>query len=236
MSSASPRVLVIEDEAQIRKFVRMALEADGYAVSEARTLREGIAGSGTTKPDLIVLDLGLPDGDGIELVKTVRGWSDTPILILSARLQEADKIHSLDAGADDYLSKPFSVGEFMARVRALLRRKARTGEGASPWVEFGEVRVDLSLREVTRQGQPVHLTPIEYKLLTALLRHPGKVVTQKSLLLEVWGPAFTESGHYLRIYVGRLRQKLESDPAQPQHFITEIGVGYRFKNEMQRWT
>jgi two-component system KDP operon response regulator KdpE len=228
MNAHSPRILVIEDEAQIRRFVRMALEASDYAVSEAALLHQGMIQAGTHHPDLIILDLNLPDGDGIELVKAVRTWSDVPILILSARLQESDKIQALDFGADDYLSKPFSVGELTARVRALLRRKSRTGEDSSPLIAFGEVQVDFSKRTVLRRGDAVHLTPIEYKLLSALLSHPGKVMTQKALLQEVWGPSFTESGHYLRIYVGHLRQKLENDPTQPKHFITEIGVGYRF--------
>jgi two-component system KDP operon response regulator KdpE len=229
MSASQQQVLIIEDEAQIRRFVRLALEASDYATAEAATLQEGMLKAGTQHPDLIILDLNLPDGDGVDLVKAVRHWSDVPILILSARLQDTDKIQALDSGADDYLSKPFSVGELTARVRALLRRKARTGENASPLLEFGEVLVDFSQRTVTRKGESVHLTPIEYKLLSALLSHPGKVITQKALLKEVWGPSFTESGHYLRIYVGHLRQKLERDPTQPQHFITEIGVGYRFK-------
>jgi two-component system KDP operon response regulator KdpE len=222
------RILVIEDEAQILRFVRLALEASDYSVTEALTLNQGMLQAGTNHPDLIILDLNLPDGDGIELVKSVRNWSDMPILILSARLQESDKIQALDSGADDYLSKPFSVGELTARVRALLRRKSRTGDDSSPLIEFGEVQIDFSKRTVLRNGAAVHLTPIEYKLLSALLSHPGKVITQKALLKEVWGPTFTESGHYLRIYVGHLRQKLETDPTQPKHFITEIGVGYRF--------
>jgi len=228
MSTHSAHVLVIEDEAQIRRFVRMALEGADYTVSEADSLKMGMMQAGTHHPDLIILDLNLPDGDGIEVVKAVRTWSDIPILILSARLDESDKIQALDSGADDYLSKPFSVGELTARVRALLRRKSRIGEDASPLIAFGEVQVDFSKRTVLRRGEAVHLTPIEYKLLSALLSHPGKVITQKALLKDVWGPTFTDSGHYLRIYVGHLRQKLESDPTQPKHFITEIGVGYRF--------
>jgi len=228
MTPHSQRILVIEDEAQILRFVRLALEAADYSVSEASTLNQGMLQAGTNQPDLIILDLNLPDGDGIELVKAVRNWSDMPILILSARLQESDKIQALDSGADDYLSKPFSIGELTARVRALLRRKSRTGDDSSPLIEFGEVQIDFSKRTVLRNGAAVHLTPIEYKLLSALLSHPGKVITQKALLKDVWGPTFTESGHYLRIYVGHLRQKLETDPTQPKHFITEIGVGYRF--------
>jgi len=228
MTPHSQRILVIEDETQILRFVRLALEAEDYLVTEASTLNQGMLKAGTAHPQLIILDLNLPDGDGIELVKSVRNWSDVPILILSARLQESDKIQALDCGADDYLSKPFSVGELTARVRALLRRKSRLGDDSSPIIEFGEVQIDFSKRTILRNGAAVHLTPIEYKLLSALLAHPGKVITQKALLKEVWGPTFTESGHYLRIYVGHLRQKLEVDPTQPKHFITEIGVGYRF--------
>lgn len=229
MSATPARVLVIEDEKQIRRFVRVAVEEEGCQVSEAETMAGGLVEAGTRQPDLIVLDLGLPDGNGIELIRDVRGWSDVPILILSARSQEEDKIAALDAGADDYLTKPFGVGELRARVRALLRRRARSGEAASPLVEFGQVAVDLSRRVVTRAGELVHLTPIEYRLLTTLLGQPGKVLTQRNLLREIWGPSYIESSHYLRVYVGHLRQKLEEDPTQPQHFLTETGVGYRFQ-------
>ena len=176
-----------------------------------------------------MLDLGLPDGNGIDLIRDLRGWSDMPVLILSARAQENDKIEALDAGADDYLTKPFGVGELRARVRALLRRKSRSGEESSPRVEFGEVLVDFSRRQVMRNDEAVHLTPIEYRLLCALLAHPGKVQTQRSLLRDIWGPTYVESSHYLRVYVGHLRQKLEIDPTQPRHFLTETGVGYRFQ-------
>ncbi|MGQ0578566.1 MAG: two-component system response regulator KdpE [Betaproteobacteria bacterium] len=228
MNSASPTVLLVEDEAQIRRFVRSALESDGCRVAEAETMREGLIEAGTRKPDLVILDLGLPDGDGVQFVEDLRAWSAIPVIILSARSTEHDKIEVLDAGADDYLTKPFSVGELLARVRALLRRQARAVEGESPVSHFGAVEVDLSRRVVLRQGAPVRLTPIEYRLLTALLANAGKVMTHRHLLREVWGPAFVESNHYLRIYVSRLRQKLEDDPAQPHHFLTETGVGYRF--------
>jgi two-component system, OmpR family, KDP operon response regulator KdpE len=224
----SPMVLLVEDEAQIRRFVRSALEGDGCRVSEAETMRQGLIEAGTRKPDLVILDLGLPDGDGAQFVEGLRAWSTIPIIILSARSTEHDKIEVLDAGADDYLTKPFSVGELLARVRALLRRHARTAEGESAVLHFGAVEVDLSRRVVLRQGAPVRLTPIEYRLLAVLLANSGKVMTHRHLLREVWGPAFVESSHYLRIYVGRLRQKLENDPAQPRHFLTETGVGYRF--------
>ncbi len=223
------KVLVIEDEKQIRRFVRVALEEEGCRVTEAETMTQGLLEAGSRKPDLLILDLGLPDGNGIDLIRDLRGWSDVPVLILSARAQENDKIDALDAGADDYLTKPFSVGELRARVRALLRRRSRHGESASPIIEFGTTIVDLSRRTVTRGGEAVHLTPLEYRLLLALLAQPGKVLTQRNLLREIWGPSYIESSHYLRVYVGHLRQKLEDDPAQPKHFLTETGVGYRFQ-------
>lgn len=229
MNAPAPLVLVVEDEAQIRRFVRAALEDEGCRVAEAETMAQGLIDAGTRKPDLIILDLGLPDGDGVRFVQDLRTWASLPVLILSARSTEHDKIGVLDAGADDYLTKPFAVGELLARVRALLRRSKR-GEIESPLVHFGEVEVDLMRRQVTRAGVLVHLTPIEYRLLCTLLANAGKVMTHRHLLREVWGPTYVESNHYLRIYVGHLRQKLERDPTQPQHFLTETGVGYRFQN------
>ena len=194
---------------------------------DAETLARGIIEAGTRKPDVIVLDLGLPDGDGVSLVRDVRGWSSVPIIVLSARIDETDKVTALDAGADDYLVKPFGVAELLARVRASLRRRAH-GAGESPIARFGEVSVDLSNRRVTRNGADIHLTQIEFRLLAALLAHPGKVLTHRQLLRDVWGPTFVEHNHYLRIYMGHLRQKLEADPAQPRYLLTETGVGYRF--------
>lgn len=229
MSEISPSVVVVEDEKQIRRFVRSALEAEGCRVFEAESGKQGLVEAGTRKPDLIVLDLGLPDLDGVEFIRDLRGCSAVPILILSARSTENDKIVALDAGADDYLTKPFGVGELLARVRALLRRQGKSSEG-SPVASFGDVQADLSKRVVTRSGEPVHLTQIEYRLLAILMANPGKVLTHRHLLREVWGPSFIESNHYLRIYVGRLRQKLEADPAQPKHILTETGVGYRFQS------
>lgn len=223
------KVLIVEDEKQIRRFVRVAVEEEDCQVAEAETMAQGLLEAGARQPDLLILDLGLPDGNGIDLIHDLRGWSDIPILILSARSQEHDKIDALDAGADDYLTKPFSVGELRARVRALLRRRSRSPEAASPVIEFGQVIVDLSRRRVTRDGAEVHLTPLEYRLLTVLVGHPGKVLTQRNLLREIWGPSYIESSHYLRVYVGHLRQKLENDPTQPKHFLTETGVGYRFQ-------
>ncbi len=235
----APIAVVIEDEPQIRRFVRAALEAEGWQVHEADTIKKGLTEAGTRKPDLLVLDLGLPDGDGLELIRDVRGWSGVPIMVLSARADEADKIAALDAGADDYLTKPFGVGELLARVRANLRRpRAAPGEGAidavgevDPLFRFGEVEVDRQARIVRRSGTEVHLTPIEYRLLTVLIANVGRVLTHRQLLREVWGPAHAEQSHYLRIYMGHLRQKLEADPAQPRHFLTETAVGYRLLRE-----
>jgi len=226
-----PVVLVVEDERQIRRFVRDALEGEGCRVVEAGTAAQGLAEAAACKPDLVVLDLGLPDRDGVEVIRDLRGWSDMPVIILSARSDEADKIEALDAGADDYLTKPFSVGELLARTRALLRRKSRIGAGASAIATFGDVRVDFSRRSVERAGQSLHLTALEYRLLATLIAHAGKVMTHRQLLREVWGPAYVERPHYLRVYVGHLRQKIEADPAQPRHLLTETGVGYRFQLE-----
>jgi two-component system KDP operon response regulator KdpE len=192
-------------------------------------LRRGLIDAGTRTPDLIVLDLGLPDGDGVDLIREVRGWSPVPIIVLSARIDEADKIGALDAGADDYLTKPFGVGELLARVRASVRRQQKGVADGTGQVQFGPVCVDLKLRSVTRAGAPVHLTPTEYKLLGVLVANLGRVVTTPQLLREVWGPSNSQNGHYLRIYMGHLRQKLEDDPAQPRHLLTETGVGYRLQ-------
>ena len=230
---SSPVVVVIEDEPHIRRFVRAALEAEGWQVHEADTAKKGLTEAGTRKPDLLVLDLGLPDGSGLDVIRDVRGWSGVPIIVLSARSDEADKIAALDAGADDYLTKPFGVGELLARVRANLRRpRAATGEGAGqedadPVFRFGEVAVDRHARIVRVSGAEVHLTPIEYRLLSVLMANAGRVLTHRQLLKEVWGPSHAEQSHYLRIYMGHLRQKLEPDPTQPVHLLTETAVGYR---------
>lgn len=235
----SPIVVVIEDEPQIRRFVRSALEAEGWQVHEADTAKKGLTEAGTRKPDLLVLDLGLPDGDGLDVIRDVRGWSGVPIIVLSARSDESDKIAALDAGADDYLTKPFGVGELLARVRANLRRpRAATGDSATPEesdpvFRFGEVVVDRQARIVQRCGAEVHLTPIEYRLLSVLMANAGRVLTHRQLLREVWGPSHAEQSHYLRIYMGHLRQKLEVDPAQPVHLLTETAVGYRLVTNTQ---
>ncbi|MBS0339568.1 MAG: two-component system response regulator KdpE [Proteobacteria bacterium] len=231
MSHPQPTAVVIEDEPQIRRFVRAALEDEGWQVHEAATLRDGLAAAGTRQPDLVVLDLGLPDGDGVGLIRDVRGWSTVPIIVLSARAQEADKIAALDAGADDYLTKPFGTGELLARVRANLRRPRAAAGGedsaSSSSFRFGDVEVDRAARLVRRAGGEVHLTPTEYRLLLVLVNNAGRVLTQRQLLREVWGPAHSDQSHYLRIYMGHLRQKLEADPAQPRHLLTETAVGYR---------
>ncbi|RYF26020.1 MAG: two-component system response regulator KdpE [Comamonadaceae bacterium] len=233
MQQPTRTVIVIEDEPQIRRFVRAALEAEHWLVHEAATLREGLSAVGTRQPDLLVLDLGLPDGDGIDLIRDVRAWSSAAIIVLSARTDEADKIAALDAGADDYLTKPFGTGELLARVRATLRRprQADTAAGGEQRFRFGPVEVDRAARTVVRAGQPVHLTPIEYRMLLVLVGNAGRVLTQRQLLTEVWGPGHVDRSHYLRIHMGHLRQKLEADPAQPQHLLTETGVGYRLVAE-----
>jgi len=210
--------------------VRTALEAETYRVFEAQTLQRGVIEAGTRKPDLIVLDLGLPDGNGLALVRDVRSWSRMPILVLSARVDESDKVAALDAGADDYLVKPFGVPELLARVRAALRRWGGDALESS-LVQLGPTTVDLANRRVTRDGVDIHLSQIEFRLLAALLAHPGKVLTHRQLLQDVWGPAYVEHNHYVRIYMGRLRQKLEADPAQPRFLRTETGIGYRFVHE-----
>ena len=229
MTSASPTAVIVEDERQIRRFVRTALETEGWHVVEAGTLKEGLIDAGTRKPDLIILDLGLPDGNGVDFIHAFRGWSTVPVIVLSARTDETDKIAALDAGADDYLTKPFGVGELLARVRATMRRQGAPSIGGDAIFSFGDVEVDQASRIVRKAGAVVHLTPIEYRLLTLLIGNAGKVLTHRHLLREVWGPSFVESNHYVRIYVAHLRGKLEADPAQPRHILTESGVGYRFQ-------
>lgn len=230
--AARHEVLLIEDDPQIRKFLRAMLVAEDYRLYEAATGEEGLAQASARTPDLILLDLGLPDKDGIEIIREIRKWSQMPILIISARDQERDKIEALDAGADDYVSKPFAPGEVLARIRASLRRAAVLDKDeTSDVVSFGNISVDLEARRVVAGGSEVHLTPNEYKLLQVLLRHAGKVVTQRQLLNEVWGPQHLDEPQYLRVFMGQLRRKLEADPAHPRHFITESGVGYRLLTE-----
>ncbi len=228
MGETVQRILIVEDEAEIRRFVRMSLVAEGFEVVEADSVQRGLIEAGTRRPDLVVLDLGLPDGDGVELIRDLRAWSDMPVLVLSARTTEADKINALDAGADDYLVKPFSAGELLARVRAQLRRRARVSADGSTSIGFGEVRIDLLHRCVERAGKPVHLTPIQYRLLVHLTGYPNCVRTHRQLLNAVWGSSHSEDTPYLRVYMGQLRKKVEIDPSQPRHLLTEAGVGYRF--------
>ena len=222
------RILVVEDDPLILRFVRQALEEEGHQVFGTDTIKRGLIEAGTRRPDLLILDLGLPDGDGVNLLHDLRGWSQLPVIVLSARSAEADKIEALDAGADDYLVKPFSVGELLARVRASLRRRDQAGMQATSVLTFGNCEIDLVRRQVRRSGEHVHLTPVEYRLAAALIGREGQVLTHRQLLREVWGPASVEHNHYLRIYLGHLRRKLEADPARPVHFLTETGVGYRF--------
>ena len=222
----NPFILIVEDDPQIRRFLRATLTAEGYRFLEALTAGEGIRLASATPPDLILLDLGLPDRDGLDVIRQVREWSQLPIVVLSARGQESDKIAALDLGADDYVAKPFGVGELLARIRAAIRRSLPVApEG--PILRFGQVEVDLDKRVVRVNGEEVHLTPNEYRLLQVLLKYSGKVLTHRQLLNEVWGPANLEQAQYLRVYVAQLRRKLESDPARPKHLQTEPGVGYR---------
>ena len=227
MSEPSPVALLVEDEPQIRRFVRAALEEEGWQVHESEMLKRGLIDAGTRKPNLIVLDLGLPDGDGVAFIQDIRKWSPVPIIVLSARAGEADKIKALDAGADDYLTKPFGVGELLARVRSSMRRHGQAAADNHGVIQFGDVRIDSKARLVMKDNQVVHLTPTEYRLLSVLASNAGRVVTNPQLLREVWGPSHAEDGHYLRIYMGHLRQKLEDDPAQPRYLLTETAVGYR---------
>ena len=227
MKETAPYALLVEDEPQIRRFVRAALEEEGWHVHEAETMQRGLSDAGTRGPDLIILDLGLPDGNGVDFINDIRKWSSVPVIVLSARTGEADKITALDAGADDYLTKPFGVGELQARVRATLRRRRQPGTDGSRPLQFGDVTVDLKDRRVLKGGKGVHLTPTEYRLLSVLADNAGRVLTNPQLLRSVWGPSHVESGHYLRIYMGHLRHKLEDDPSQPRYLLTETGVGYR---------
>jgi len=225
------RVLVVEDDREIRTLMQSSLSVEGFEVQTAVTLSEAMALLRHSPPDVIVLDLGLPDGDGLQLVQEVRRQQSVPIIVVSARHQEAQKIELLDAGADDYLTKPFSVGELLARIRVALRHRGTALAAAVTVHELDDLRIDLAAHAVQRAGAPVHLTPTEFKLLARLVRSAGRVVTHRQLLADVWGPEFTEHTHYLRLYMGQLRAKIERDPAEPRHLLTETGVGYRLASD-----
>jgi two-component system, OmpR family, KDP operon response regulator KdpE len=223
---AHPTILLVEDEPQIRQFLRSSLGAEGYRVVESPNGRRGTLDAGMHKPDLAIVDLGLPDFDGVEVIRRIREWSPMPILVLSARIQERSKIEALDAGADDYVTKPFGVGELLARVRVALRHGARPAGGGET-LQLGNSSIDFQKRKASKDGQDVHLTPIEFRLLACLAKHLGMVVTHRQLLTEVWGPTHAADTHYLRVYMKQLREKLETDPVQPRYLLTETGVGYR---------
>ena len=229
MSLAAARILLIEDDAVIRGFVRESLQAEGGEVFEADTGARGLIEAATRQPALLILDLGLPDRDGLDVIRDIRSWSQLPIIVLSARTQETAKVAALDAGADDYLIKPFGVPELLARVRAQLRRAAVPAGATEAVFHFGSNEVDLALRRVLHAGEEVHLTQLEYRLLATLIREQGRVVTHRQLMQEVWGPGYAERTHYLRIYMKQLREKLEDNPAQPAFLLTETGVGYRLQ-------
>ena len=228
MNSNKATVLIIEDEAAIRHFLRVSLGAENLKVVEAEDGASALAAANRYRPDIYILDLGLPDRDGMEIIRELRGWTRNPIIVVTARTQEDEKVRALDMGADDYLTKPFGVQELKARIRAALRHLARPHTpGASPLVRLGEVQIDLEARRVSRGDEEVRLTPTEFKLLALLAKSPGRVLTQRALLVEVWGVAYERESHYLRVYMKQLRQKLEPDPSRPRYLITEIGVGYR---------
>lgn len=229
MSEAAINLVLIEDDKEIRRFVQSALGASGFHVWPAENAERGLIEAATRQPELIILDLGLPDRDGLDVIRDLRAWTAMPILILSARGEETQKVAALDAGADDYLTKPFGVPELIARLRALLRRVVHLEDSGKSLIEFGDLRIDLAHRSVSRAGEVVHLTPIEYRMLTVLITHAGRVLTHRQLLKEVWGPSHVDRIHYLRVFMAGLRRKLEAEPARPQFLLTVSGVGYRLE-------
>jgi len=230
MAEQSPLILVVEDEAQMRRFLRVALKNDGYRLVESETAKDALEQAAARSPDLVLLDLGLPDQDGLTVTERLREWSAAPIIVISARGREEDKIKALDAGADDYVTKPFGVGELLARIRVALRHTASSATGDSVFV-IGDLKVDLGRRLVLVRDKEIHLTPIAYKLLTVLIKHAGRVVTHRQLLREVWGPNSSDHTQYLRVYMGQLRHKLEENPSRPAYLVTEPGVGYRIRTQ-----
>jgi two-component system KDP operon response regulator KdpE len=232
MSADRPLILIIEDEMPIRRFLRTSLQSSDYRVAEAETAAQGRARASSEPPDLMVLDLGLPDGDGLDIIEWFRDWSHAPIIVLSARGQERDKVTALDRGADDYLTKPFGVGELLARIRVAFRNRARHDSAdEEPTFEVGDLRVDLANRRAFLAGEPVQLTPIEYRLLVTLVRHAGKVLTHRFILRAVWGPNHSDDPRYVRVFVANLRRKIEPDSSRPRYLLTEQGVGYRLMDE-----
>ncbi len=230
MNDLGPVILIVEDEPAMQRFLRISLESHGYRLIHAETARDGLAQAAQRNPDLVLLDLGLPDQDGLEVTQRLREWAKMPIIVLSARGQEDDKVRALDAGADDYLTKPFGVGELLARIRTALRHARGTGGRSSPILEIGDLKLDFDRREVFVQGKQRHLTPIEYKLLALLAQHAGKVLTHRQILKEVWGPNQAEHVEYVRVHMGELRKKIEANPAHPVWLVTEPGVGYRLRD------
>ena len=231
MSEVSTLVLVVEDETQMLRFLRTALSAQDYRVVEAETAKAALIAATAYNPEIILLDLGLPDGDGIDLTRQIREWSRVPIIVISARGREGDKVAALDAGADDYLTKPFGVNELLARMRVSLRHAAQAGsDSQSTVLEIGPLRIDQVRREVTVQGCEIHLTPIEYRLIVLLAKNAGKVLTHRQILKEVWGPGYVNETHYLRVFMTQIRRKIEPDSARPRLLVTEPGVGYRMKD------
>lgn len=227
--SDSKTILLVEDERQMREAVATALECEGFAVCEAASASQAAVEAAARRPDVVILDLGLPDRDGIDFIRDYRAWSPTPILVLSARTQEKSKVEALDAGADDYLTKPFGIAELLARVRVLLRRGQAMPAAPEPRIRFGDYEINCVTRVVERAGEALHLTQIEYRLLVFLAANPGRVMTHHHLLTHIWGAKAADNHQYLRVYVGHLRQKIETSPACPRHILTEIGVGYRFE-------
>jgi two-component system KDP operon response regulator KdpE len=233
MKEVPATILLIEDERQMRRFLRVTLQSEKYGVIEAETAADGLSQAATRNPDVVLLDLGLPDMDGLEVIEKLREWSAVPVIVISAREQEGDKVKALDRGADDYLTKPFGVGELLARIRVALRHAApKSKDQGEPVFVVEELKIDFLKRQVYCGAREVHLTPIEYRLLTVLVRNAGRVMTHRQILKEVWGPPYVEQTHYLRVFMNQLRKKIEADSARPRFLLNEPGIGYRFKPDL----